>query len=224
MKTSTIACGCIAAFVLGIGPSAWAQKAGSFSASIGVTKIAPAVSSDNLTAPSLPNAKVDVSSNSQVTGAVDYMVTDNLAVHIPLGFGFKHDVSGDGAIAGVGKLAETKFLPITALVQYRFLDASATIRPFVGAGLSYVRFYKEKGTGVLTAITDPGGPGTGVKFKSKLAPTFQLGAIYNINEKWYLEASYAKTLLKTTGTLTTGQTIDVTLNPNAYSMRVGYKF
>jgi outer membrane protein len=222
MKKSLIACGCVAALVAG--PSAFAQQAGSFSASIGVTRISPSVSSDNLTAPSLPNTKVDVNSNTQVTGAVNYMATDNIAIHVPLGFGFKHEITGDGAIKGVGKLAETRALPITAIAQYRFLESNATFRPFVGAGVSYVRFYKEKGTGVLTAITNPGGPGTGVKFESKFAPTFQIGAVFNLNERWYLEAAYDKTLLKTRGTLTTGQTIDVKLNPNAYTFQVGYKF
>ncbi len=204
--------------------SALAQKAGSFSASIGGTHIAPSVSSGNLTAPSLPNTKVDVNSNSQITGAVNYMVTDNIAAHVPIGFGFKHEITGDGAIKGVGKLIETRALPITLIGQYRFLDANATFRPYLGAGLSYVKFYKETGTGTLTALTNPGGPATGAKFDSKLAPTLQIGGIYNINEKWYLEASYAKTFLKTRATLTTGQTIDVKLDPSAYCLQVGYKF
>ena len=204
--------------------SALAQKAGSFSASIGGTHIAPSVSSGNLTAPSLPNTKVDVNSNSPITGAVNYMVTDNIAAHVPIGFGFKHEITGDGAIKGVGKLIETRALPITLIGQYRFLDANATFRPYLGAGLSYVKFYKETGTGTLTALTNPGGPATGAKFDSKLAPTLQIGGIYNINEKWYLEASYAKTFLKTRATLTTGQTIDVKLDPSAYCLQVGYKF
>ena len=204
--------------------SALAQKAGSFSASIGATRIAPDVDSGNLTAPSLPNTKVDVNANSQMTGAVNYMITDNIAVNVPIGLGFRHEITGDGAIKGVGKLVETRALPITLIGQYRFLAASATFRPYVGAGLTYAKFYKETGTGTLTAITNPGGPATGAKFQSKFAPTVQIGGIYNINEQWYLDASYAKTFLKTRATLTTGQTIDVTLNPSAYCLQLGYKF
>jgi outer membrane protein len=204
--------------------SALAQKAGSVSVSIGGTHIAPSVESGNLSAPSLPNTKVDVNSNSQITGAVNYMVTDNIAVNVPIGFGFKHEVSGDGAIKGVGKLVDTKALPITLIGQYRFMDANATFRPYLGAGVSYVKFYKETGTGTLTALTNPGGPATGAKFESKFAPTLQIGGIYNINDKWYLDASYTKTFLKTRATLTTGQTIDVTLDPHAYCLQVGYKF
>lgn len=203
---------------------AMAQKAGSFSASIGATQISPSVGSGSLSAPSLPGTQVDINSNSQLTGAVNYMVTDNIAVHVPIGFGFKHDINGAGAIAGVGRLADTKALPITVVGQYRLLDANAAFRPYIGAGASYVKFYNTNGTGLLTAITNPGGTGTGVSFQSKLAPTIQVGGIFNINPKWYVEAAYSKTFISTRGTLSTGQTIDVKLDPNAYSFQIGYKF
>ena len=126
----------LAAAALAFCGTALAQKAGTFSASIGFTTIAPSVNSGNLSAPSLPNTKVDVNSNSQITGAVNYMVTDHVAIHVPLGFGFKHEISGAGAIAGVGKLVDAKALPITLIGQYRFLDVNATFRPYVGAGVS----------------------------------------------------------------------------------------
>jgi len=201
-----------------------AQKAGSFSASVGFTQISPSVDSGNLSAPSLPGTKVSINSNSQLTGAVNYMVTDNVAAHVPIGFGFKHEIKGAGAIAGVGKIADTKALPITAIAQFRFMDANATFRPYIGAGASYVKFYNTNGTGLLTAITNPGGTGTGVSFQSKLAPTIQVGGIFNINEKWYFEAAYSKTFLSTRGILSTGQTIDVKIDPNAYSFQIGFKF
>ena len=215
MKTFTLALATlVAASVCG---TAMAQKGGSFNASIGVTQISPSIGSGDLSAPSLPGAQVGVSNNTQLTGALNYMVSDNIVLHLPIGFGYKHDVTGAVAIAVVGKLADTKALPITLMGQYRFMDANAAFRPYFGAGASYVKFYSTNGTGVLTAITNPGGPGTGVSFESKLSPTVQLGAIFNLNEKWYVEAAYSKTLLKTRGTLTTGQTIDVKFDPSAYS-------
>ncbi len=204
--------------------SAFAQKAGTWSASVGVTQISPDVNSGNLSAPSLPGTKIDVQDNTQLTGAVNYSLTDNIVIHLPLGLGFKHNVVGAGAIAGVGTIATTKALPITLIGQYRFMEANAQLRPYVGAGLSYVKFYKTHGTAVLTAITNPGGPATTAGFDSKFAPTVQLGASYNINEKWYLDASYTKTFLKTTGTLSTGQTLNAKLDPSGLTLQVGYKF
>lgn len=203
---------------------AFAQKAGSWSASVGVTQIAPDVTSGNLSAPSLPNTQVDINSNTQITGALNYAMTDNIVINLPIGLGFKHKVSGANGIAGVGVIATTKALPITLLGQYRFGAANAAFRPFVGAGLSYVVFYDETGTSVLTALTNPGGAPTTLRFKDKLAPTLQLGAVYNINERWYVEGNYTKTFLKTVGTLSTGQTLPAKLNPNGYTFQVGYKF
>ena len=214
----------LAAAALACSGAVMAQTAGSWSASVGLTSLNPAVDSGNLSAPSLPNTKVGVNSNTQLTGAVNYMVTDNIAVSVPIGFGFKHEVTGAGAIAGAGKLADTKGLPITVLGQWRFMDAKAQWRPYLGAGLTYAKFYGTNGTAVLTALTNPGGPPTTLSFKSKLVPTIQLGAIVNLNEKWYLDVNYTKTFLTTTGSLSTGQTIDVKLNPSTVALGVGYKF
>ena len=222
MKLTNLAWVCIVA-ATSCG-TALAQKAGSMSASIGVTQISPSVTSGNLSAPSQPGVQVGLNSNSQLTAALNYMATDNIAVHLPLSFGFKHDVVGSGVLTGVGKLADTKVLPITLIGQYRFMDANAVFRPYLGAGVSYVKFYKTSGTGVLTALTNPGSAGTSLSFESKLAPTIQLGGVYNLTNQWYLEAAYSKTFLSTRGSVSTGQTIDVKVDPSAYSFQVGYKF
>ena len=97
-----------------------AQSAGSWMARVGVTHLSPDVSSGNLSAPSFPNTKVDAGSNTQLGGGITYMVTDNLALDVPLATPFKHDLSGAGAIAGVGKLGSTKAIPATLMLQYRF--------------------------------------------------------------------------------------------------------
>jgi outer membrane protein len=60
--------------VLAISGGALAQKAGSLSVSVGVTNLKPDVTSGDLSAPTLPGSKVDVGGNTQLTGAVNYMV------------------------------------------------------------------------------------------------------------------------------------------------------
>ncbi len=201
-----------------------ARKASIWPASIGFTQVSPDVTSGSLSAPSLPNTKVDVNSKTQLTTALNCAVSDNVVINMPLGFGFKHEVSSAGAIAGVGVIVTTKVPPITLIGQYRFMDAKSAFRPYVGGGMSYVNFYKEKGKAVLTALTNPGGPATTIKFEDKFAPTIQLGMVYNINEKWYVDANYTKTFLRTVGTLSTGQTLSTKLDPDGYTFQVGYKF
>ena len=208
--------------------SAQAQTAGSFSVSVGATHIAPSVKSGSLNsltlAGTVPNAKIDVGSNTQATAALNYMATDAINLHLPLNFGFRHEVTSAGSIANMGKLADTRVLPITLIAQYRFMEPNAAFRPYVGIGLTYANFYKEKGTGLLTALTNPGGSATSLKFEDKLAPTVQLGGVVQLNDRWFVEGSYSKTFLKTQAKLSTGQSIEVRLNPDAFTLQVGYRF
>ncbi len=212
-----------AALMLAAG-CASAQKAGTISLEVGITQLSPQVTSGDLSAPAFPSTKADVSSDTALTGAANYMATDNIAVNVPLGLGFKHEITGASRAAGFGKIAEVRVLPVTVLGQYRFGDANAKFRPYLGAGLTYAKFYKEQGSAALTALTNPGGTPTTLSVGSKIAPAFQVGMVFNINDKWFVNAHYVKTLLKVTTTFSTGQTQELKLNPNAFSASVGYKF
>ena len=202
-----------------------AQSAGSWLARVGVTHLAPDVNSGNLSAPSFPNTKVDAKSNTQLGGGITYMLTDNLAVDVPLATPFKHDLTGDGAIAGVGKLGSTKAIPATLMMQYRFNEANAAFRPYVGLGVTYAYFYDEKTTATLNGLT--GGTlanPTTAKVDNKFGALAQLGFVYNFNERWFVDASYSKSFLKTKIHLSSGQSINVKLDPNVFALAVGYRF
>jgi len=222
MKLNTT--GIAAALLLAAG-AAHAQSAGSWMLRGGLTNINPSVDSGNLSASSASGTKIGSDDSTRLAGGVTYMLTDHWAVDLPLALPFKHNLTGDGAIAGAGKIGETKALPISLFGQYRFGETNAQFRPFVGAGLTYAKFYKERGTAALTSITggSPSNPTT-LSLQSKLGLTLQAGATVTLNERWFVEGMVSKTFLKTRGTLSTGQTIDVTLNPNTFCLGVGYKF
>ncbi|MPM38546.1 Outer membrane protein W [bioreactor metagenome] len=211
--------------VLAACATAQAQVAGTFSARIGATRIMPDVDSGNLSEPSFPGTKIDVNSNTQLSGGINYMLTDNIALDLPLALPFKHKFYGDGAIAGVGQLGQVKVLPATLFVQYRFLEANAAFRPYVGFGVTYAKFFKNRTTATLTGLTggSPSNPTT-AKMDNKFAVTPQIGFVYNINERWFVNASYYKSFLKTKAHLSTGQSIAVKLNPDVVSIDIGYKF
>jgi outer membrane protein len=202
-----------------------AAQSSPFSVSVGVTALRPADSSGNLSAPALPNTQVDVGNATALTGAINYRLNSQVSLSIPLGLGFKHTISGAGnpLIAGLGKFSTVKVLPVTALGQFHFGNFSG-LRPFIGGGLTYAKFFKEETTPALTAATNPGGPATTQKTDSKFAPTIQIGAAYDLSKQIYIEGSYAKTFLKTKTTLSTNQVIDLKLNPNAFTVQVGYRF
>ncbi|HEV6966366.1 MULTISPECIES: OmpW/AlkL family protein [Roseateles] len=205
--------------------SAFAQSAGSIVVYGGAAQITPQVDSGDLTAPSLAGTKVDVKKATSFVGGITYYWSDNISIDLPIAAPFKHDIVGAGAIDGVGKLGTVKSLPMTLLAQYRFGEANSVLRPFIGAGPTYGYFYKPRATAVLSGIT--GGTvnnPTTLKMKSRLGATVELGAAYNITHDWSASLSVTKTFIKTTGTLSTGQTIETTLDPVSIKFGIGYRF
>ncbi|PTT90288.1 hypothetical protein DBR42_06240 [Pelomonas sp. HMWF004] len=205
--------------------SAFAQSAGSIVVYGGAAQITPQIESGDLTAPSLAGTKIDVKKASSFVGGITYYWTDNISIDLPIALPFKHDVIGAGAIDGVGKLGTVKSLPITLLAQYRFGTADAAFRPFVGAGVTYGYFFKPKATATLSGITGglPSKPTT-LSMKSRLGTTMEVGGAYNLTKDWSASLSFTKTFIKTTGSLSTGQTIETTLDPVSIKFGVGYRF
>jgi len=201
-----------------------AQSAGSWLGRVGMTTIAPQVSSGDMTAPSFAGTKTDVSSASQVSGGVTYMYTDNFSVDVPLALPFTHKLIGAGALAGAGQIGEVQALPLTVFFQYRFLEANSQFRPYLGLGATYAYFFNEKGGAALTAMTNPGGPTTTIKVDSKFTVTPQIGLTYAIDDKLFVDVFYSKSMLQTRNTFSTGQTLDITLDPASYGFTIGTKF
>ena len=201
-----------------------AQQAGDVMVRVGYGTIAPQVNSGNMSAPSISGTKSDVGSASSLIGGVTYMYTDNVSFDLPLALPFKHKLYGAGALAGTGELGEVQALPATVFAQYRFGETSAQFRPYAGLGLTYAYFLNESGSGALTAVTNPGGSPTKLKVDSQWTYTAQVGATLALDKQWFLDLFYSVTPLKTRTTLSTGQTQDITLDPIAYGITLGYKF
>ncbi len=212
----------VAALAASSGASA--QAMGQWAVKAGVGKITPKVESGDVSAPALPGSKADVSADTQPIFGIAYGVTDNVAVELDLGLPYKHEISGAGAIEGVGVLGTVKALPPTLFAYYRYGEPEARMRPYVGAGATYAYFADETGSGKMTALSDIGGPPTTFSLKNKLAGTLQIGLIVNINKKWFVDGNISKTWLKTKVTFSSGQTQDMTLNPQAVTLGLGYKF
>ena len=204
---------------------AQAQAAGTLTVRLGATTVMPNVTSGDLSAPGLAHTRIDVDKASQVSGGITYMWTDHIAIDLPLGIPFKHTVVGAGVADGVGSLGTVKSLPITLALQYRLGEANDKVRPYVGLGGVYAKFGDSKGTVALNALTggSPSNP-TSMKMDNKAGALAQLGVSVKVWEKWSVDFSVNKIFLKTTGHLSTGQTIDAKLDPVAVQLGVGYTF
>jgi outer membrane protein len=138
---------------LALGSAAQAQSQGSWLVRGGITQLAPQVTSGNLTAPSLTGVQSGVSNSTQYSGGITYMLSNSVAIDLPLALPFKHNLYGTGSIAGVGKIGDTKAIPATVMVQYRFGEASGLFRPFLGLGVTYAKFDGEHTTAALSGLT-----------------------------------------------------------------------
>jgi outer membrane protein len=211
-----------AAMVAASGASA--QSAGQFTVKAGINKITPQVESGDISAPALPSSKGDVGSSTRPIVAFAYGITNNISAELDLGVPYKHTIYGDGAIFGVGKIGTVEAMPPTAFLQYRFFEPAAQIRPYVGAGITFAMFTNATGSGQLTALTNPGGSPTTFKIGNRVAGSLQAGVVWNVNDKWFVDAGAVKTYLKTKVNFSTGQTQDIKLDPVALNVSVGYKF
>ena len=213
------------AAALAFASNASAQSAGQITAKFGLNQLTPKVESGDIRAPALPGTKADVDRDMQPVLILAYGITDNISTEVALGTPYKHKILGAGAIAGTGVLGTVEALPPTVFLQYRFFQPSAAFRPFVGIGATYAYFMKERGSGKMTAITNPGSSvPTTFSIDNKFTYTAQVGVAMNLSEKWFADVTVNKSRLRTDVSFSTGQTQFMKLDPVAVVVAVGYKF
>jgi outer membrane protein len=235
---------------LGASSQAFAQKAGDIVGYVGGALIVPNASVSTLTTTSsntfvsntvtgsLANATASIDPSSTVTLGALYMWTDNIATELTIGIPPKMTVdvvtpNGLTSPKSHPGAATAKVLNPSLVAKYLFNAPNDTIRPYVGLGLTYTSF-----SDVTANVSDPAIgvlAGTSASLSSSWAPIFNVGAIYNINDKWSINASVSYVPLKTDVTFvgTSPAPLPVvpitsmgtlTLNPWDVVVRVGYKF
>ena len=224
MKKHSIASALVATAALCGAGAAQAQVAGQVMVKLGWNKIMPKVRSTDLSAPALPGSTIDIKSASALFFTATYMITDDISVEALGGLPYKHDIIGTGSVQGVGKIGSIHQISPTVLLQYRFMPADAPLRPYVGDGPTFAKFYGSKGSAAPTAVTNPGGPPTTIGGDTEWGATTEVGLNYKIDKHWFVDAAVLKTFINTKAQLSTGQTTKARLNPVAINASIGYAF
>lgn len=136
-RTSALA---LALVLAGAATPALAQSAGTWTVGVGAHQVNPKSDNGSLAGGALP---VEVESNVRPTITGEYFVADNLGIEVLASLPFKHDI----AIDGLGTVGEAKHLPPTVSLQYHF--GQGKVKPFVGAGVNYTKFFSEDTSGAL---------------------------------------------------------------------------
>lgn len=215
-------------------PAAMAQKAGDTIVGAGLAVIAPRESLGPLhsTGPAAPafnaataGATVGIEHVKTLSLSVLHMFTDNLAAELTLGVPPKLEVDVHLRSGSHRGAATAREITPALVGKYLFRQPEDRVRPYLGLGLAYAKFSQvriNRSDPVVVSLA-----GTSASLSSEWAPVVAAGFVYNIDERWSVNASVSYLRLKTTATLVgsgTTTTGELRLNPVDYVVRLGYRF
>ena len=207
----------LGAVSLGSVPASAGDESGNFMVRVlgaGVLPDADAsVTSDGTVFPAgtIVGANGDVSDEFIPAATLTYFLTKNIGLELFCCFA-KHQATGEGAIAGLGEIADFWIFPPAITATYHF-DGMGAFKPYVGAGVQYIHFFNEKSNYGDVEIDDA------------LGFTLQAGVDMSLGGGWYLNADVKKTWIDTEVTWKdAGLKADVDVDPLIVSAGLGYRF
>jgi outer membrane protein len=130
-----------------------------------------------------------------------------------------------GSVPFNGQVVSTaKWFSPSLIVNYVFRDESQALRPYLGAGVNYTRFYDLRSTPAGDAAN--GGP-TAISLSSSVGPVVVAGLRWHIKDHWSAYASYDMARVNsdyvgdTAGVL---RRTHIKFNPSSVVLAVGYAF
>jgi outer membrane protein len=130
-----------------------------------------------------------------------------------------------GSVPFNGELVATvKWFSPTAFIEYKFLDASSPIRPYLGLGVNYTKFFDRQITSSGMAIV--GGP-TSVSMSDSVGPAATAGAEYHFPGGFHVMASYSAARIRTNFAANTSgivRSTSIDFRPTTIVVGVGYSF
>jgi outer membrane protein len=198
---------------------AWSAP-GDLTVRVGAAHIAPNDDSGLLNPPIVAGAEVEVDSSTSLGISFTYMLGENLGLGVLGAWPFEHDIKGSGSLAGTGTIAKTKHLPPTVTLQYHFAP-EASVRPFVGAGINYTKFFSEKTEGALRNDLEV----QDISLDDSWGWALEAGIDVDITSDWFLSGQIFYIAIDTTAELAGGAaSIDVDINPWVFMASVGRTF
>lgn len=121
-------------------------------------------------------------------------------------------------------VARVKQTAPTLFLNYKFLDASSSLRPYLGVGVNYTHF-KVTSTDAGNSLYNDGP--VRISSTDSIGLAFQMGANYKFDKNWLVSASWATAGVKNNVTIRTNssqQTLSYRFHPSVFSLMVGYQY
>lgn len=195
-----------------------AHEAGDFLVRVGAVQVAPDASSS-----SVLGGGVDVEETTGVGFSGTWFATPHIGIEVLAALPFEHDIVGTGALAGVD-IGSTKHLPPTISLQYYPLG-EGKFQPYAGIGLNYTTFFDSNTSDALDSALEGK---TDISLKDSIGIALQLGADWQLNEHWYLNAAIWKIAIETTAGISVdgaqAANVDVKIDPVVFMLGAAYSF
>ncbi|WGL15879.1 outer membrane beta-barrel protein [Microbulbifer bruguierae] len=158
----------------------------------------------------------------------DYFVTDNWSVQFAGGLPPTVTLKATGTATELGQVGESKAL-LPAVVGLYHLDFTDRLSGYLGAGLNFSRFTDSK---IYESYETAFGGESKGKIEDAVGGVFKVGASYALNDNWMVDAAYSRYWITADAKVTTAtpgvgdvtRSISVDVDPDIFSLSVGYKF
>ena len=191
--------------------TAFAVPAGTWSVAAGAHYVDP--KSDNGT---LNNGlSVDVDGDVRPTISGEYFIANNVGIELLAAIPFHHDFTLNDANGNEILNGKTQHLPPTLSLQYHFDDYNLpmNVKPFVGVGVNYTTFFKERvSNGGDLKLDDSVGVAGHIGLDIPFAPT----------EAFRIDARYMD--IKTDATLDGNELGEINISPWVYGVAFVKRF
>ena len=185
----------------------------------------------------LSGATANIDKANTPTISILHMFTNDIGAELSLGVPPKltvnmaapHNISEPV----VNAAATAKSLTPALVAKYFFASPESAFRPYVGFGVTHASFKNIQPRTSSATVAELAG--ISASLSSSWAPVYNLGLIYNINDKWSINGSvsyiplssnvtFVGPGLPSTGLPPVTTTTKLTINPTDYVIRLGYKF
>jgi outer membrane protein len=201
---------------------------------IGISNVQPHSSAGDFSGPFTPTG-ISVEVRDKTTPFFSYSreINDQWDVEFALGAPPTHDIvltiNNPGLPASAQALsgqvaARVRQVAPTLFANYKFLEKTSRLRPFIGVGINYTRFDNTTSTAANNALD--GGP-TSVSLKDSYGLALHGGVTYRLSDQWSVSASLATAQVKskiTTNTLGIERSADIEFKPRVFTVAAGYSF
>lgn len=162
-----------------------------------------------------PGASATVDDATALLLTYEYTLSPKLGVEFVLGLPPKIKATASGSAAFLGEVLTARHVAPTVLVNYRFFEPTATVRPYVGLGFNYTYF---------ADVSSP--HGWDVSLSDSFGPAAHVGVDWALSRQWGLFGSVGVVKVRSKLTAVGATVLQTTIDfrPVTYSLGAAYRF